>query len=118
MGAYLHTLEGSRPEQAHEIRPNCIYYNYDYGDNKNQRQLSESQGNEWTTAGEVDKIDKMQENVLTNAMKHKETIVQKHFRQKLSSLGSRRQTTKEEGSKEEDRQEGAEVKKFKNEYVR
>ena len=87
VGAYLHMLKGSRSEQAHEIRPNCIYY--DYGYNKNQTHLSDSQGNEWT-AGEADKIDQIQENVLTNATTHKETIVQKHFWQKLSSLGSRR----------------------------
>ena len=38
-------------------------------------------------------------------------IVHNHFRQKKSSLGVRRETTKEEGSKEEDRREAADVKK-------
>ena len=51
-------------------------------------------------------------NVLTNATKHKETMVHKRFRQKLSSSGVRRWTDnkKEEGSEEEDRQ-GADVNK-------
>ena len=40
----------------------------------------------------------------------------KHF-DKLSSSGARLQTTKEEGSKEEDRQEGTDVRNVKNEYV-
>ena len=34
-----------------------------------------------------------------------------------SSAGARRQTTKEEGSKEKDTQEGTDVKHVKNEYV-
>ena len=41
-----------------------------------------------------DKIEQMQGNVLTNATKHKETIVHKRFRQKLSSSGVRRETKK------------------------
>ena len=28
--AYLRTLKVSRPEQAHEIMPNRLYYDYDY----------------------------------------------------------------------------------------
>ena len=35
--------------------------------------------NEGITAGEADKIGLILGNVLTNAMKHKETIVYKHF---------------------------------------
>ena len=45
-------------------------------------------------------IAQTQGNVLTNATKHKETIVHKRFRQKLSSSGVRREADKEE----EDRQ--------------
>ena len=45
-------------------------------------------------------------NVLTNETEHKETIEHERFRQKLSSSGARRGTTNEEGSKEEDRQDG------------
>ena len=48
--------------------------------------------------------------MLSNGMKHKETIVHKGFHKTLSSLGVRRETTKEEGSKE-DRQ-GSDVKMF------
>ena len=29
-GVYQCTIKGSRPEQAHEIWPNCLYYNHDY----------------------------------------------------------------------------------------
>ena len=51
--------------------------------------------------------------VLANVIKSKEATVHECFQQKLSCLGARRRTTKEEGSKEEDRQEGADVKKDK-----
>ena len=37
-------------------------------------------------------IEQIQGNVLTNATKHKETMIHKRFRQKLSSSGARRQT--------------------------
>ena len=30
VGVYQCTFKGSRPEQAHEIWPNCLYYNHDY----------------------------------------------------------------------------------------
>ena len=38
--------------------------------------------NEWTTAGEADKVEQIWGDVLTNGTKHKETIVHKLFRQK------------------------------------
>ena len=53
----------------------------------------------------------------TNTTKKQETIIHRHFQQIMSSLGARRQTTKEEGHKEENRQEGADVGNVKNEYV-
>ena len=44
--------------------------------------------NESTTAGEVDKIEQIEGNVLSNATKHKETIVHNRFGQKLSPSGA------------------------------
>ena len=38
-----------------------------------------NKSNEGTTAGTADKIGLILGNVLTNAMKHKQTIVYKHF---------------------------------------
>ena len=43
-------------------------------------------------------IEQIKGNVLTITMESKETIIHECFRQKLPSLGARRQTTKEEGS--------------------
>ena len=44
--------------------------------------MTHSVRNQWTTAGEADKIEQSYRNVLTYATKHKETGKHKRFRQK------------------------------------
>ena len=50
-------------------------------------------------------VEQFQENALTSATKHKETIVHERFRQKLSSSGIKIQTKKKEAKKRTDKKE-------------
>ena len=73
--------------------------------------------NEWTTAGEVDKIEQFWGNVLTYTTKHKETQTLSTENCLHQVWEDRQITIKEEGNKEEDRQEGADVTKITSSFL-